>query len=346
MKDWVEIMQYHTKTFWQQFKKDKVAVLSAILFGFILLLTIAVPFIANDKPVIMSYQQKLYFPMIHVYSEQEFGGILPTETNYQDPIIQQEILAKGWMIFPLIPYAAHTPNLNLDQPVPSAPNSENWLGTDNQGRDVLARLLYGLRLSLFFAIALTCVATIIGIMIGAIQGYFAGWIDLIGQRLIEIWLGLPQLFIVMIFVSLFKPSMTILFLIMLLFSWSMIASLVRTEFLRLRQFDYVRAAMVLGLSHRQIIVRHILPNALSSTLSQLPFILTAHITALTALDFLGYGLPIGTASLGELLQQAKNHLDAPWLMWSVCLTLVLLLIVLVYLGESIRNCIDKQRTDL
>lgn len=339
------MMYSQSQVFWQRFKQNKVAFMSAILLILIILLCLAVPFIANDKPLLLSYQQKLYFPIMQSYPEYEFGGVFATETNYQDPMIQKEILAKGWMIFPIIPYAENTPNLNLNQPVPSAPTRENWLGTDNQGRDVLARLLYGLRLSLCFALLLTCFSTIIGIIIGAIQGYFAGWIDLIGQRLIEIWLGLPQLFIVMILVSLFKPSIGILFFIMLFFSWSMVASFVRAEFLRLRQFDYVRAAMALGLSHRIIIIRHILPNALNSTLSQLPFMLTAHITALTALDFIGYGFPIGTASLGELLQQAKNHLDAPWLLWSVCVTLILLLILLVYLGESIRDCMDKRHFD-
>lgn len=338
-------MNVQAQLFWQRFKQNKLALLTAILLMLIVLTSLAVPLIANDKPLLLSYQQKLYFPIIRTYPEYEFGGIFETETNYQDPIIQKEIMAKGWIIFPIIPYAENTPNLNLNQPVPSAPTSENWLGTDNQGRDVLARLLYGLRLSLCFALLLTCISTLIGIIIGAIQGYFAGWIDLIGQRIIEIWLGLPQLFIVMILVSLFKPNIAVLFLIMLFFSWGMVASLVRAEFLRLRQFDYVRAAMALGLSHRQIIIRHILPNALNSTLSQLPFILTANITALTALDFLGYGFPIGTASLGELLQQAKNHLDAPWLMWSVCITLMFILILLVYLGEAIRDGLDKQYFD-
>ncbi|MFB2539158.1 MULTISPECIES: ABC transporter permease [unclassified Acinetobacter] len=335
--------QSRIKRFWMNFKENRLAILCAALFALICLLSILAPVIANDKPIILKYQHSYYFPIIKNYPETTFNGVFPTITNYQDPVIQHNILKQGWMIFPPLQYAENTANLQLNQPVPSPPSSQNLLGTDNQGRDVLARLLYGVRLSLFFAVTLTILSTIIGIVIGALQGYFAGWLDLIGQRLIEIWLGLPYLFIIMIIVSLFRPSLWIFFLIMLSFNWMIVANLVRTEVLRIRKYDYIRSAQVLGFSNTKILFSHILPNALSSTLSQLPFLFTAQITAITALDFLGYGLPVGSASLGELLQQARNHLDAPWLVWSSCLTLLLILTLLIYLGEACRDALDPHQ---
>ncbi len=228
-------------------------------------------------------------------------------------------------------------------PVPSAPTAQNWLGTDDQGRDVLARILYGLRVSLLFGFALTFASAALGILVGAIQGYYGGWVDLIGQRVLEVWGGLPMLFMVMILVSMFTPSVYWLFVIMLLFGWTTLVGLVRAEFLRARNFDYVRAARSLGVTDRTIMFRHILPNAMSSSLSQLPFMLTANITALTALDFLGYGLPPDAASLGELLLQGKNNLNAPWLALSGFFTLAIVLSLLIYIGEATRDAFDPRR---
>lgn len=299
--------------------------------------------IANDKPLVVKYQQSYYFPVIQSYPETTFGGIFETETDYKDPAVQQLIDRDGWALWPVIPFSYQTPNLELAVPVPSPPSQQNWLGTDDQGRDVLARILYGLRVSLLFGFALTLCAAFIGILIGALQGYYGGWVDLIGQRVLEVWGGLPMLFMVMILVSMFTPSVYWLFVIMLLFGWTALVGLVRAEFLRARNFDYVRAARALGVADRTIIFRHILPNAISSSLSQLPFMLTANITALTALDFLGYGLPPDAASLGELLLQGKNNLNAPWLALSGFFTLALVLSLLIYVGEATRDAFDPRR---
>ena len=285
----------------------------------------------------------MYFPVLKHYPETTFGGVFETETEYKDPVVQQLIQAKGWAMWPLIPYSYQTPNVDLTVPVPSPPTMKNWLGTDDQGRDVLARVLYGLRVSLLFGFILTFSSAVLGIVIGAIQGYYGGWVDLIGQRILEVWGGLPMLFMVMILVSMFSPNVYWLFLIMLLFSWTILVPLVRAEFLRARQLDYVRAARSLGVTNRAIIFRHILPNAISSSLSQLPFILTANITALTALDFLGYGLPPDAASLGELLLQGKNNLNAPWLALSGFFSLAIVLALLMYIGEALRDAFDPRR---
>jgi microcin C transport system permease protein len=247
------------------------------------------------------------------------------------------------MLWPVIPFSAQSANLDLSVPVPSPPSPQNWLGTDDQGRDVLARVLYGLRVSLLFGIFLTAASAALGILVGAIQGYYGGWVDLIGQRFLEVWGGLPMLFMVMILVSMFTPSVYWLFLIMLLFGWPALVGLVRAEFLRARHLDYVRAARSLGVSDWSIMFRHILPNAISSSLSQLPFMLTANITALTALDFLGYGLPPDSASLGELLQQGKENLDATWLILTGFTVMALVLSLLVYIGEAARDAFDPRR---
>lgn len=247
------------------------------------------------------------------------------------------------MVWPLIPFAAQTPNLDLAVPLPSPPSSQNWLGTDDQGRDVLARVLYGLRVSLLFGLFLTAVSAAIGVVIGALQGYYGGWVDLLGQRILEVWGGLPMLFMVMILVSMFSPSVYWLFVIMLLFKWPELVGLVRAEFLRARNLDYVRAARALGVRDSAIMFRHILPNALSSSMSQLPFMLTGNIVALTALDFLGYGLPPQSASLGELLEQGKNNLDAEWLILTGFFVMALVLSLLVYIGEAARDAFDPRR---
>ena len=327
----------------QKFKSNRLGFISFILFIFIFVLSISAEFIANDKPLLVKYDQHYYSPVLKVYPETTFGGVFETEADYRDPIVQQLIDEKGWSIWPILRYSYQTPNLDLAVPVPSPPSSQNWLGTDDQGRDVLARVLYGLRISLLFGLALTLFAAVIGIAVGAIQGYYGGWVDLVGQRIIEVWGGLPTLFMVMILVSMFSPSIYWLFLIMLFFGWTELVGIVRAEFLRARNLDYVRAARALGVGNVMIMFRHILPNAMSSSVSQLPFMFTANITALTALDFLGYGLPPDAASLGELLLQGKNNLNAPWLALSGFFTLTLVLSLLIYIGEATRDAFDPRR---
>lgn len=327
----------------KRFKQNKLGLSCCILFICVFVLSLASELIANDKPLLVKYDQTLYFPVLKHYPERTFGGVFETETEYKDPVVQQLIQAKGWAVWPLIRYSYQTPNVDLTVPVPSQPTMQNWLGTDDQGRDVLARVLYGLRVSLLFGFILTFSSAVLGIVIGALQGYYGGWVDLIGQRILEVWGGLPMLFMVMILVSMFSPNIYWLFLIMLLFSWTILVPLVRAEFLRARQLGYVRAARSLGVTNRAIIFRHILPNAISSSLSQLPFILTANITALTALDFLGYGLPPDAASLGELLLQGKNNLNAPWLALSGFFSLALVLALLMYIGEALRDAFDPRR---
>jgi microcin C transport system permease protein len=327
----------------QRFRQNRFGFLCFILFSLIFTASLAADLIANEKPLLVKYQQSFYFPVFKAYPETTFGGVFETEADYKDPVVQQLIADQGWAVWPVIRYAAQTPNLDLAVPVPSEPTAQNWLGTDDQGRDVLARILYALRVSLLFGFAITLFSAVMGIFIGAIQGYYGGWIDLIGQRLLEVWGGLPMLFMVMILVSIFTPSVYWLFLIMLFFGWTTLVNLVRTEFLRARNFDYVRAARALGVSDTRIIVRHILPNVISSSLSQLPFMLTANITALAALDFLGLGLPADTASLGEILLQGKNNLNAPWLALSGFFTLAIVLSLLIYIGEAARDAFDPRQ---
>ena len=327
----------------QRFRQNRLGFFCLILFSLIFVVSLAANLIANEKPLLVKYQQSFYFPVFKSYPETTFGGVFETEADYKDPVVQQLIDDQGWAVWPLIRYAAQTPNLDLAVPVPSEPTAQNWLGTDDQGRDVLGRILYALRVSLLFGFAVTLFSAVIGIFIGAIQGYYGGWVDLIGQRILEVWGGLPMLFMVMILVSIFTPSVYWLFLIMLFFGWTTLVNLVRTEFLRARNFDYVRAARALGISDTRIIVRHILPNVISSSLSQLPFMLTANITALAALDFLGLGLPADTASLGELLLQGKNNLNAPWLALSGFFTLAIVLSLLIYIGEAARDAFDPRQ---
>lgn len=327
----------------QRFRQNRLGFFCFILFSLIFAVSLAANLIANEKPLLVKYQQSFYFPVFKSYPETTFGGVFETEADYKDPVVQQLIADQGWAVWPMIRYAAQTPNLDLAVPVPSEPTAQNWLGTDDQGRDVLARILYALRVSLLFGFAVTLFSAVIGIFIGAIQGYYGGWIDLIGQRILEVWGGLPMLFMVMILVSIFTPSVYWLFLIMLFFGWTTLVNLVRTEFLRARNFDYVRAARALGVADTRIIVRHILPNVISSSLSQLPFMLTANITALAALDFLGLGLPADTASLGELLLQGKNNLNAPWLALSGFFTLAIVLSLLIYIGEAARDAFDPRQ---
>ncbi len=328
----------------QRFRKNKIGYYSFLLFLLIFTACMAVNFIANDKPILVKYQDNYFFPVAKAYPETTFGGIFETETNYQDPVVQELINQQGFMIMPIIPFADQTPSISRTEAFPAPPNSINWLGTDDQGRDVLARILYGLRVSLLFGLALTLAGSLIGIIVGAIQGYYGGWVDLVGQRLMEVWGGLPQLFMIIILVSLFSPSVYWLFALMLLFGWMGLVGLVRAEFLRARNFDYVRSAKAMGVPDYKIMFRHILPNAMSSSLSQLPFILTANVTALTTLDYLGYGLPPGSPSLGELIAQGKDNLDAPWLALAGFFSLTIILSLLIFMGEALRDAFDPRQS--
>lgn len=327
-----------------RFRRNRLGFVSLIMFSLIFLACMGANLIANDKPILVNYQNHWYFPIVKSYPETTFGGVFETETNYQDPVVKDLINQHGYMIEPMIPFADQTPSVMRSVPFPAPPNSENWLGTDDQGRDVLARVLYGLRVSLLFGLALTVAGSIIGIAVGAVQGYFGGWTDLVGQRLMEVWGGLPQLFMIIILVSLFSPSVFVLFGLMLLFGWMGLVGLVRAEFLRARNFDYVRAAKAMGVSDGKIMFRHILPNAMSSSLSQLPFILTANITALTTLDYLGYGLPAGSPSLGELISQGKDNLDSPWLALAGFFSLTIVLSLLIFIGEALRDAFDPRQS--
>lgn len=327
-----------------RFKNNKIGFYSLMIFGVVFCACLSVNFIANDKPLLVKYQDSYYFPVLKSYPETTFGGVFETETEYKDPVIQDLIQKNGYMIMPIIEFADQTPSLDRVEAFPAPPNAQNWLGTDDNGRDVLARLLYGLRISLLFGLALTLVGSLIGIIVGAVQGYYGGKIDLIGQRFMEVWGGMPQLFMIIILVSLFSPSIVVLFAMMLLFGWMGLVGLVRAEFLKARNFDYVRSAKAMGVSDSNIMIRHILPNALASSLSQLPFILTANVVSLTALDFLGYGLPAGSPSLGELMSQAKNNLDAPWLALSAFFSLTIILSLLIFIGEALRDAFDPRQS--
>lgn len=302
--------------------------------------------IANDKPLLVQYQGGYYVPFMVAYPETRFGGDFETETEYRDEFVQDLIIkdGDGWMIWPLIPYSYDTINYNLSKPAPTPPDEENWLGTDDQGRDVAARVIYGFRLSVLFGLILTIVSSAIGIAAGAIQGYYGGKVDLIMQRVIEVWASLPTLYILIIFSSLFTPGFWNLLFILLLFSWLKLVDVVRAEFLRARNFDYVRAASSLGISNIVIMWRHVLPNAMVATVTFMPFILTASITSLTALDFLGLGMPPGSPSLGELLKQGKDNLQAPWLGIAAFLSLAVMLTLLTFIGEAVRDAFDPRKT--
>ena len=301
-------------------------------------------FLANDKPILIRYNERFYTPILVSYPETIFGGDFETEAEYTDPEVQELIRDKGWIIWPLIPYSFGTIVLDLPTPAPSPPTIQNWLGTDDQGRDVVARLIYGFRISVLFGLILTVLSSVIGVAAGAWQGYFGGWTDLIFQRFMEIWGSMPQLFILIILAGLFVPSFWLLLGILLLFSWMGLVGVVRAEFLRGRNFTYVLAARALGVSNTKIIFKHILPNAMVATITFLPFILSGSITSLTALDFLGLGLPPGSASLGELLNQGKANLQAPWLGISTFITLAVMLSLLIFIGEAVRDAFDPRKT--
>ncbi len=327
------------------FKKNKRAYVAFLLFMFVFFVSLCSEFISNDKPLIVKYKNKFYFPLAVSYTDEFFGGDFPTQADYRDAVTKQNIQANGWLIMPPIPYSYNTVDYELTHATPSAPDAQHLLGTDEEGRDVLARILYGIRLSVIFAFLLTAVSSFIGIMIGAVQGYFGGKTDLILQRFIEIWDSLPQLFILIIIASVFLPTFLSLLLILLLFSWTGLTGMVRAEFLRLRNFEFVKAAKVMGVSNFRIMFRHILPNALVTSITFIPFIMAEAITSLSALDFLGLGLPNDYPSLGDLVRQGKDNLQAPWIGISIFIVLSGLLSMLIFIGEGVRDAFDTRKND-
>ncbi|RCL83926.1 MAG: ABC transporter permease [Alphaproteobacteria bacterium] len=325
------------------FKNNKRGLYSFYILLLMLIFTLPAEFIANDKPLLIKYDNNFYFPIIENYAETVFGGDFETTADYKDTFVTDLIKEKGWLVWPIIPFNHQTVNYNLNVPAPSPPSFENFLGTDDQARDVLARLIYGFRISILFGFLLTICSSIIGITFGAIQGYLGGLTDLLGQRFIEIWAGMPVLYLLIIVGSIITPSFWVLLILLLLFSWMSLVGVVRAEFLRARNFDYVKAAKCLGMSNRRIIIKHLLPNAMVATITYLPFILAASVTTLTSLDFLGFGLPPGSASLGELLNQGKNNLQAPWLGITGFISISILLSLLVFIGEAIRDAFDPRK---
>lgn len=317
---------------------------STIIFAVIFTITFFAEVIANDKPILLTYNGHIYSPVFTKYPETFFDGDFDTEADYRDPYVVSLIKkGNGWMVWPAIKYSYRTINYDLPTPAPSAPSFENILGTDDQGRDVLARTIYGFRLSVLFGLTLTIVSSIIGIAAGAVQGYFGGKTDLFLQRFIEIWSGLPVLFILIILASLVTPNFWWMLGIMLLFSWTSLVRVVRAEFLKARNYEYVKAAKALGVKEGVIIYRHVLPNSFVSALTFMPFILTGAITTLTSLDFLGFGLPPGSPSLGELLSQGKTNLEAPWLGITAFLVLATMLSLLIFIGEAVRDAFDPRK---
>jgi microcin C transport system permease protein len=334
---------------WRNFKANRRGLVSLWLFAILFFVTLFAEFLANDKPLLIRHEGQFYMPVFSAYAETEFGGDFATEADYRDPYVVALIEGAdgekdGFIIWPPLRYSYDTINLNLDRPAPAPPSAENWLGTDDQGRDVLARLIYGFRISVLFGLALTIASSIIGIAAGAVQGYFGGWTDLTMQRFIEIWTSVPSLYLLIIIAAVIEPGFWILLGILLLFSWVALVGVVRAEFLRARNFEYVEAARALGVSNTTIMRRHLLPNAMVATLTFMPFILNASITTLTSLDFLGFGLPPGSPSLGELLAQGKANLQAPWLGLSGFFTIAIMLSLLIFIGEAVRDAFDPRKT--
>lgn len=329
-----------------QFRANRRGYWSLNIFMVLFIIALGADFIANDKPLAVNYDGGIYFPAFKAYPETVFGGEFETEADYRDQFVADLINAKGWMIWPPIRYSYDTINYNLTQPAPSPPTRDNIFGTDDQGRDVAARVIYGFRISVLFGLTLTLISSIIGVFAGAVQGYYGGKLDLSMQRVIEVWASMPSLYILIIFSAMFVPGFWTLLLILLLFSWVSLVDVVRAEFLRTRNFDYVRAANALGVPNPVIMWRHVLPNAMVATLTFMPFILTGSITALTSLDFLGLGLPPGSPSLGELLAQGKNNLQAPWLGIAAFVSLALMLTLLTFIGEAVRDAFDPRKTSL
>jgi microcin C transport system permease protein len=353
---------------WQSFKANRRGYIAFWTFLLLFVVSLCAEFIANDKPFFVRYDGKSYFPVFVTYPETAFGGDFETAADYRDPFLKKLIAEKGgFMLWPPIRYSYNTHNLDLPTPAPSKPTwmlteeqckavverkglsgcrdlEYNWLGTDDQGRDVVARLIYGFRLSVLFGLTLTIISSIIGVAAGAVQGYFGGWVDLLFQRFIEIWTSMPVLYLLLILSSVMVPGFFVLLGILLLFSWVSLVGLVRAEFLRGRNFEYIQAARALGVSNRTIMFRHLLPNAMVATMTFLPFILSSSVMTLTALDFLGFGLPPGSPSLGEMLSQGKANIQAPWLGISGFMTVATMLSLLIFIGEAVRDAFDPRKT--
>ena len=343
-RGWFELSPLNERRL-RAFKRNRRGYYSFILFTTLFLITLFAEFIANDKPFLVKYDGAYYTPIFKMYTEKQFGGEFETEADYRDPEVKRLIEEKGgWMVWPLIPYSYRTIKLDLPVPAPAPPSWENWLGTDDQGRDVLARVIYGFRISVQFGLILTILSALIGVTAGAVQGFFGGWTDLIFQRFIEILRSLPELYLLLILSSIIAPNFWLLLAILLFFEWTAFVGPVRAEFLRGRNFEYVRAARALGLSNAQIMFKHLLPNAMVATVTFAPFILSGAIAALTALDYLGFGLPPGSPSLGELLQQGKQNLQAPWLGLTAFFVIALMLSMLVFVGEAVRDALDPRKT--
>ena len=331
-------------TAWQRFKKDRLGYWSLWIFLILFGISLGAEFVANDRPIIAVYQGKVFFPIWKDYSEKTFGGDFETPTDFHDPAIRANLSSAGnWAIYPPVKYSYLTLNYFAKEPNPAGPSSDNWFGTDDRGRDVLARLIYGFRLSVLFGLVLTLVGTVIGVFLGGLMGYFGGRFDLVSQRLVDIWRSMPELYLLIIFASIFTPSIWLLVILLSLFSWINLSDYVRIEFFRNRALEYVRAAKALGLTNTQIMWRHILPNSLIPVITFLPFQMSAAILSLTSLDFLGLGVPPDTPSLGELLSQGKANLDAWWISLSTFIVLVGTLLLLTFMGEALRNAFDPRR---
>ena len=331
---------------WLRFKRNRLGFWSLVLFCALVLLSLCAEVLSNDRPLVVRYEGRTYFPLMQDLPETVFGGDFEAPTDYLDPFIREQITTgDNWAVYAPNPYGPKTLNYFAKAPNPSAPSADNWLGTDDRGRDLLAQLIYGFRISVLFALALTAIGTVLGIVTGAVQGYFGGRLDLAFQRFIEIWGSMPELYLLIIFSAVLAPSVGLLLVLLSLFGWMGLSDYVRAEFLRNRQLDYVRAARAMGLSHWQIIRRHLLPNCLTPVVTFLPFRMSAAILALTSLDFLGLGVPPGTPSLGELLSQGKNNIDAWWISLSTFAVLVVTLLLLTFMGDALRDALDPRKAD-
>ncbi len=328
---------------WKQFRRNGRGFWALWIFLALFTISLCAEIVANDKPIVVMHKGELYAPVLKSYPETTFGGEFETEADYRDPYVEELINKDGWMVWPLIRYSYDTINYRLTVAAPAPPSAENWLGTDDQGRDVLARLIYGFRLSVLFGLTLTLLGSLIGVTVGAMSGYFGGWVDLLSQRFMEIWGGMPVFFLLIILSSVIAPGFFTLLGLMVLFSWMALVDVVRAEFLKARNLDYIRAARALGVSTPRIMFRHALPNAMVAALSMMPFVLTGSITTLTGLDFLGFGMPPGSPSLGELLSQGKNNLQAPWLGMTAFVSLAVLLSLLTFVGEATRDAFDPRK---
>ncbi len=325
------------------FRANKRGFWSLWVFLVLFVFSLGAEFIANDRPILVRYDGAFFFPIFKAYPETTFGGDFETEADYRDPYVQELIGERGWMLWPLVPYSEDAFSLDLPGPAPSPPDANHWLGTDDQARDVVARLIYGFRISVLFGLILTAAATTVGVVAGAVQGYYGGLVDLVFQRFLEIWGSMPTLFILIILASIVTPNFWWLLGLLLLFSWTWPIGVVRAEFLRARNFEYVRAARALGVRNSVIMLRHLLPNAMVATLALLPFALAGSVTALVSLDFLGFGLPPGSPSLGELLLQGKANLQAPWLGITGFLSIAVMLSLLIFIGEAVRDAFDPRK---